>query len=89
MLRPTWDDDAQHFSARYSPFGQLVAKRIDVHVDVRGLGELTMQNDDTSLDPNKPFEPFGLRPSVGSRFRCSSRCSSDEAAVKTCGIRKT
>jgi hypothetical protein len=45
---------------------------IDVTVDVREVKNLILQNDQSVLDPGKPFQPFGNRPIVSSNFYIGS-----------------
>jgi hypothetical protein len=45
---------------------------IDVTVDVREVKNLILQNDQSVLDPGKPFQPFGNRPIVTSNFYIGS-----------------
>lgn len=52
--------------ALYRAFGSLVLQRVELKVEVSGLTNLTLQNDDGVLDPRKPFEPFGMAPVAGS-----------------------
>ena len=52
-------------------FGRLHNLRlgfIRLAVDVKGVKNLILQNDHTILDPNKPFQPFGPNPKIGSGF---------------------
>ena len=39
-----------------------------IHVDVKGIKNLVLQNDFGPLDPSKAFAPFGPRPQLGSNF---------------------
>jgi len=45
-----------------------VLVRVHIKVEVEGLTDFQIQNDDTVLDSKKLFEPFGANPSVGSRL---------------------
>src|SRR4051812_46300784 len=45
---------------------RLLRARLVVSVD--GLSSFTIANDESTLDPRKPYEPFGNNPAVGSRF---------------------
>jgi len=42
----------------------LVVKKIGLAVTVDGLQNIILQNDQSTLNPKKPFEPFGLEPSL-------------------------
>ena len=43
-----------------------------IKVEVEGVSDLLLQNDDGLLDPNKPFTPFGYEPYLGSSFYIGS-----------------
>ncbi len=58
---------------RYAAFQNLALKKIHLKTDVAGLSGLLLQNDSGPLDPQKPFEPFGLSPVVGSSFALAHR----------------
>jgi hypothetical protein len=68
MLQPTWSKDESQFVAPYRTIGRLVVVAAHVKVAAAGLKALKLQNDDTTLDAKKPFEPFGSAPAAGSRF---------------------
>ncbi|HRI15466.1 MAG TPA: baseplate J/gp47 family protein, partial [Verrucomicrobiota bacterium] len=53
---------------RYEAFRSLALRNVELEVEVKGLANLTLQNELGVLDPKKPFEPFGPTPEVGSRF---------------------
>jgi len=42
-------------------------------VVVEGVKNLILQNDSAVLNPNKPFNPFGSQPVVGSAFYIGSK----------------
>ncbi len=44
-----------------------------IHVDVTGVENLILQNDQTTLPVGKNIHPFGFRPVVGSNFYIGSR----------------
>jgi hypothetical protein len=44
----------------------------DLKVDVNGVKNLIIQNDDSLLSPDKPFEPFGGQPVIDSAFYIGS-----------------
>ena len=72
LLLPVWETDAEGKNGRYlTPyplFQSLVLERVSLKVEVSGLKDFKAQNDDTTLNPGKPFEPFGSRPSAGSKL---------------------
>lgn len=45
---------------------------VDLVTDVREVKNLIIQNDQSVLDPGKPFQPFGNRPIIGSNFYIGS-----------------
>ncbi len=71
-LRPIPEEaestDEKRYRTPYQPFKDLVLVRTHVKVKVLGLTALQIENDETVLDPSRPFEPFGTAPAVGSRF---------------------
>ncbi len=56
----------------YKYLKDLQLKSIDLVVDVREVKNLIIQNDQSVLDPGKPFQPFGNRPVVTSNFYIGS-----------------
>ncbi|HPE77794.1 MAG TPA: hypothetical protein PLC80_16995 [Draconibacterium sp.] len=56
----------------YKYLKDLKLKSADVVVDVREVKNLIIQNDQSVLDPGKPFQPFGNRPIVTSNFYVGS-----------------
>ncbi|MFV8751767.1 baseplate J/gp47 family protein [Nannocystaceae bacterium ST9] len=71
LLRPRWDEAHREWVTKLGPFEPLTLAAAHLQVDVEGLTDLRLQQDDRKLDPRKPFEPFGSRPSVGSRLYLS------------------
>ncbi|AGP37775.1 baseplate J/gp47 family protein [Sorangium cellulosum] len=68
MLRPMWRGADQRYVVRYRELGDLLMVSAHVKVEARGLRAIKLQNDETTLDATKPFEPFGSAPAVGSRL---------------------
>lgn len=56
----------------YTFLKDLKIENIDMVVDVREVKNLVIQNDQSVLDPGKPFQPFGNRPIVTSNFYIGS-----------------
>jgi hypothetical protein len=52
----------------YSKWKDVIIKDLGLSVDVKGLRSLIVQNDLTTLDPSKPFSPFGSIPTVGNHL---------------------
>ncbi len=55
-----------HRRAWYCHLGQLPVKSVSVVATVCGLRKLAVQNDLATLDPAKPFQPFGPLPKASS-----------------------
>jgi hypothetical protein len=73
MLRHIWQPqpsqpDAGRYISHYQLFKGLALRRSHLKVTVAGLTPTHLQNDETVLAANKPFEPFGSSPVAGSRF---------------------
>jgi hypothetical protein len=54
--------------SNYQLLKNLELQNIQVKVKAEGLKTLTLQNDDTTLNYKKSFEPFGVQPETGSHF---------------------
>lgn len=52
----------------YRVFQALKLEKVHLQVEVDGITDLVLQNDDGLLDSKKPFTPFGSSPVVGSGF---------------------
>ncbi|MCF7829376.1 MAG: baseplate J/gp47 family protein [Candidatus Marinimicrobia bacterium] len=57
----------------YETIRERIFTGLQVVVSVEGVTDLLLQNDFGLLDATKPFQPFGPRPSVGSRLYVGSR----------------
>jgi hypothetical protein len=72
LLQAVWETDADgnngKFLTPYPVFQSLVLERVSLKVEVSGLKDFKAQNDDTTLNPGKPFEPFGSHPAAGSKL---------------------
>jgi hypothetical protein len=73
MLRHIWQPhqsqpETGRYISHYQLFKELALLRTHLKVAVTGLTPAQLQNDETVLAANKPFEPFGTNPVVGSRF---------------------
>ncbi|MBB4079702.1 hypothetical protein GGR28_002327 [Lewinella aquimaris] len=55
-----------HRRAWYCHLGQLPVKSVSVTATVCGLRQLAVQNDLATIDPAKPFQPFGPLPKANS-----------------------
>ncbi|PTL78098.1 baseplate J/gp47 family protein [Vitiosangium sp. GDMCC 1.1324] len=68
MLRPIWSDEDKQYVVRYRELGGLIVSAAHIKVGVSGLKSIQLQNEEAVLSAKKPFEPFGITPSVGSRL---------------------
>lgn len=68
MLAQSWDAERQQFVLPYETFRDLFLAAVHLKTDVKGLIPAAIQNDDGALSAQKPFEPFGTSPAVGSHF---------------------
>ncbi len=59
-------------SRMLSKFSKITSTKIDLSVNVENVRDLVLQNDQTVLDPGKPFQPFGPSPIIGSSFYIGS-----------------
>ncbi|MGB3468062.1 MAG: baseplate J/gp47 family protein, partial [Cyclobacteriaceae bacterium] len=58
-------------TSEFEVFEIVMAAKIEkthLKVEVAGLKGMVIQNDQGSLNPKKPYEPFGFQPEVGSNF---------------------
>lgn len=56
----------------YHEFAKATLKKCTIKVDVKGMKDLSVENDDGKVDPAKPFMPFGPVPKKGSDFYVGS-----------------
>ena len=68
LLKPNWNEDDAAYVTHYASLRRLVVMRAHLTVHVDGLTNLSIRNDQSVLDPKKPFEPFGTSAPAGSRF---------------------
>lgn len=57
------------YMAYYPVFQTLVLEHVLIEIDVKGLKDLWLENDNGPIPAGKPFEPFGFSPAAGSSFR--------------------
>jgi hypothetical protein len=65
-------DNATNKSA-YTVFKNISITNIDLKNDIKGVKNLTVQNDTTILNPSRDFFPFGIRPDLGAGFYVGSK----------------
>ncbi|MBL3655535.1 baseplate J/gp47 family protein [Fulvivirga sediminis] len=66
------------YISHYEKLMNLKVQKTHLHVDVQGIRNVILQNDESALDPKKPFEPFGFEPEPG----CSFYLANEEMASK-------
>lgn len=59
-------------SGAFDLFDRFNVERIDLTVNVSGLRDVVVQNDESPLDANKPMPLFGSQPRIGSVFYVGS-----------------
>ncbi|GAB2835139.1 hypothetical protein [Ferruginibacter profundus] len=57
----------------YTVFKDIMISNIDIKTDIKGVKNLTVQNDTTILNPSREFFPFGIRPETGAGFYIGSK----------------
>jgi hypothetical protein len=57
----------------YKQLKSIQLNKINIDVFVEGVKDVIIQNDEGTLDPSKPFTPFGTQPKVGSSFIVGSK----------------
>jgi len=60
--------EQKNYKSYYQELVNLVLKKAHVRVAVESLKNITLQNDQYSIDLKKPFEPFGFQPETGDSF---------------------
>lgn len=73
MMKPVWNETDKCYVTSYQALQNLLLMRARLVVGAAGLEGLALRNDQSVLDPKKPFEPFGLAPAVGSRLYLGHR----------------
>ncbi len=69
VLLQTGEDTAYK---AYHEFAKATLKKCTIKVDVKGMKDLSLENDDGKVDAAKPFLPFGPVPKKGSDFYVGS-----------------
>jgi hypothetical protein len=60
-------------TTEYNKIRALVITDIQLTVAVTGVKNLSLQNDESAIDPSKPFKPFGQFPGAGSSLIIGSK----------------
>lgn len=71
LLNPDEDSNkkgAENACKLLTHFAGVRISKISIDTDVKGLKDLSIQNDMGPIDPSKAFHPFGPRPAAGSSF---------------------
>lgn len=56
----------------YELLDGFTVERVDINVDVKGVRNLVVQNDESTLESSKPIPVFGSQPRIGSAFYIGS-----------------
>ncbi len=70
VLRFVLDETTDGYAYRHLEGRTIVSVRIDVEVE--GVTDLLLENDTGTIDPAKPFMPFGATPRIDSNFLVGS-----------------
>lgn len=73
VVKITLDTNASSNPFAYDPLSKLKLQDATLSVEVSEFNNLIVQNDQSVLDPGKDFQPFGIRPLLGSNFYIGSR----------------
>ncbi|WP_271765138.1 baseplate J/gp47 family protein [Aquimarina algiphila] len=68
----------ERYRSGYQHLINLGLQKAHIKVDVQGMQQSILQNDQNTIDTKKPFEPFGFQPEIGSSFYIAN----DEIAQK-------
>lgn len=63
---PVWRRIGRSYPYKY--FKPLKISEMDIELNVTGMQNLILENDVGTINPAKPFQPFGPIPKVGSKF---------------------
>ncbi len=58
----------QNYRSSYQKLMELVLHKVNLYVEVEGIKDIVLQNDQNTIDAKKPFEPFGFEPEIGNNF---------------------
>ncbi|WP_299313505.1 baseplate J/gp47 family protein [uncultured Aquimarina sp.] len=60
--------EGERYRSNYEHVINLGLEKAHIRVDVQGMQQSILQNDQNTIDTKKPFEPFGFEPEIGSSF---------------------
>ena len=60
--------DQINIRSSYETLVNLKVQKAHIRVDVEDMQHSIVQNDQGTIDTNKPFEPFGFQPEIGTSF---------------------
>ncbi|MDR8390611.1 baseplate J/gp47 family protein [Aliifodinibius sp. S!AR15-10] len=72
IIKVLLNTEAENDPFTYQYFKERLAGSVTISVDVDGVKNLVLQNDQAVLDASKPFLPFGNQPYLGSNFYVGS-----------------
>lgn len=68
VLRLTLKSDKEQDQYAYKNWKNITLKEATLKAAAKGVRSLLVQNEQSVLDPSKPFRPFGAIPAVGDHF---------------------
>ncbi|MBW1297068.1 baseplate J/gp47 family protein [Aquimarina litoralis] len=65
---PEEPNDQSNIRSSYQDLVNLAMRKVHIRIDVREMQHTIVENDQGTIDTNKPFEPFGFQPEIGTSF---------------------
>ncbi|MCK8521019.1 baseplate J/gp47 family protein [Aquimarina sp. D1M17] len=65
---PEEHNGQHHMRSNYRHLVNLALQKVHIRVDVQQMQHNIIENDQGVIDTNKPFEPFGFQPEIGTSF---------------------
>ncbi|WP_027395220.1 baseplate J/gp47 family protein [Aquimarina latercula] len=62
------EDDQNRIRSSYQHLVDVALQKAHIRVDVQEMQHSIVENDEGTIDTNKPFEPFGFQPEIGTSF---------------------
>ncbi len=64
---------SERYKSEYQKLMHLRLQKAHIQVNVQGIKDVVLQNDQSILDAKKPFEPFGFEPETGTSFYLANK----------------
>ncbi|WP_378179155.1 baseplate J/gp47 family protein [Aquimarina sp. SS2-1] len=61
-------DDQNRLVSSYQHLVDVALQKAHIRIDVQDMQHSIVENDEGTIDTNKPFEPFGFQPEIGTSF---------------------